>query len=61
MQVTSGTNAFPQASEIADVPGAENWRSMYRYYTRFQPEDDDRFWFYKATFSLSRQPCFRDG
>jgi pyruvate, water dikinase len=45
MEVTSGKHAFPKPSEIADVPGAENWRSMYRYYTRFQPEDDDRFWF----------------
>jgi hypothetical protein len=53
MQVTSGTNAFPLPSEIADVPGAENWRSMYRCYTRFQPSDDDRFWFYNVTFSLS--------
>jgi pyruvate, water dikinase len=45
MEVTSGKSAFPPPSQIADAPGAENWRSMYRYYTRFQPEDDDRFWF----------------
>ena len=45
MQVTSGKTAFPLPSEITDVPGAEGWRSMYPYYTRFQPEDDDRFWF----------------
>jgi pyruvate, water dikinase len=50
MEVTSGTNAFPKPSEITDVPGAENWRSMYPYYTRFQQSDDDRFWFYNATF-----------
>jgi hypothetical protein len=54
MQVTSGKTAFPLRSEITDVPGAENWRSMYPYYTRFQPEDDSRFWFYKRTFLLSR-------
>jgi hypothetical protein len=37
MEVTSGKSAFPPPSQIADVPGAENWRSMYPYYTRFQP------------------------
>jgi pyruvate,water dikinase len=50
MEVTSGKTAFPKPSEIADVPGAENWRSMYRYYTRFQPSDDDRFWLQNVTF-----------
>jgi pyruvate,water dikinase len=39
---------FPLPSQIADVPGAENWRSMYQYFTRFQPEDDKRFWFYNS-------------
>src|SRR4029077_13646051 len=34
---------FPLPSEIADAPGAEDWRSMYPYFTRFQPEDDQRF------------------
>jgi pyruvate,water dikinase len=54
MEVASGKSAFPLPSQIADVPGAENWRSMSPYHTRFQPSDDDRFWFYNATFSLSR-------
>ncbi|NIJ11867.1 pyruvate,water dikinase [Saccharomonospora amisosensis] len=40
--------AFPLPSQIGDVPGAENWRSMYPYFTRFQPEDDQRFWFYNS-------------
>ena len=31
---------FPLPSEITDAPGAEGWRSMYPYFTRFQPEDD---------------------
>ena len=35
--------SFPLPSQITDVPGAEGWRSMYRYFTMFQPEDDDRF------------------
>ena len=39
---------FPLPSQIADVPGAENWRSMYQYFTRFQPDDDKRFWFYNS-------------
>ena len=38
----------PLPSEIADAPGAEGWRSMYPYFTRFQPEDDQRFWFYNS-------------
>jgi hypothetical protein len=43
MEVTSGTNAFLKPSEIADVPGAEGWRLMCPYYTRFQLSDDGRF------------------
>lgn len=35
-------------SQLGDVPGAEDWRSMYPYFTRFQPEDDQRFWFYNS-------------
>jgi pyruvate, water dikinase len=45
MQVTSDKRAFPLPSQIADVPGAEDWRSMYPYYTRFQPSDDQCCWF----------------
>ena len=26
---------FPLPSQIEDVPGAENWRSIYQYFTRF--------------------------
>jgi len=28
--------SFPLPSQIADVPGAEGWQSMYQYFTRFQ-------------------------
>jgi pyruvate, water dikinase len=45
---TPDASSFPLPSQITDVPGAEGWRSMYPYFTRFQPEDDDRFWFYNA-------------
>lgn len=39
---------FPMPSDIDSVPGAENWGDMYAYYTRVQPEDDGRFWFYNS-------------
>jgi len=50
--------SFPLPSQIADVPGAENWRSMYPYFTRFQPEDDDRFWFYNSMHFPEPMPAF---
>jgi len=49
---------FPLPSQIADVPGAENWRSMYQYFTRFQPEDDQRFWFYNSMHFPEPMPAF---
>jgi pyruvate, water dikinase len=49
---------FPLPSQIADVPGAENWRSMYRYFTRFQPGDDKRFWFYNSMHFPEPMPAF---
>jgi pyruvate,water dikinase len=50
--------AFPLPSQIADVPGAENWRSMYQYFTRFQPDDDKRFWFYNSMHFPEPMPAF---
>ena len=49
---------FPLPSQIADVPGAEQWRSMYPYFTRFQPADDNRFWFYNAMHFPEPMPAF---
>ena len=49
---------FPLPSQIGDVPGAENWRSMYQYFTRFQPEDDKRFWFYNSMHFPEPMPAF---
>jgi pyruvate,water dikinase len=49
---------FPLPSQITDVPGAEGWRSMYPYFTRFQPEDDNRFWFYNAMHFPEPIPAF---
>jgi len=50
--------SFTLPSQIADVPGAEGWRSMYPYYTEFQPEDDQRFWFYNAMHFPEPMPAF---
>jgi phosphohistidine swiveling domain-containing protein len=49
---------FPLPSEIADAPGAGDWRSMYPYFTRFQPEDDQRFWFYNSMHFPEPMPAF---
>ena len=49
---------FPLPSQIADVPGAENWRSMYQYFTRFQADDDNRFWFYNSMHFPEPMPAF---
>jgi len=49
---------FLLPSQIGDVPGAENWRSMYQYFTRFQPDDDKRFWFYNSMHFPEPVPAF---
>src|ERR1700745_359739 len=53
-----GAPRFPLPSEITDAPGAEGWRSMYPYFTRFQPEDDKRFWFYNSMHFPEPMPAF---
>jgi pyruvate, water dikinase len=50
--------SFPLPSQIADVPGAEGWRSMYQYFTRFQAADDERFWFHNAMHFPEPLPAF---
>ena len=50
--------SFTLPSQIEDVPGAENWRSMYPYFTRFQPGDDQRFWFYNSMHFPEPMPVF---
>src|SRR5262252_7860345 len=50
--------SFPLPSAIEAVPGAENWRSMYPYFTRFQPGDDQRFWFYNSMHFPEPMPAF---
>jgi hypothetical protein len=56
LEVNGSQRRFPLPCEIADVPGAEGWRSMYPYYTRFQPEDDGRFWSTTVRFHLLVRP-----
>ena len=50
--------SFPLPSEIEDVPGTEGWQDMYPYFTRFQPEDDQRFWFYNSMHFPEPMPAF---
>jgi pyruvate, water dikinase len=50
--------SFPLPSQIPDVAGAEKWREMYPYFMLFQPEDDDRFWFYNAMHFPEPMPAF---
>lgn len=54
----SKRKAFPLPSEIRDLPGAEGWEEMYPYFTRFGPEDDNRFWFYNAMHFPEPMPPF---
>lgn len=39
---------FPRPSEVEVVPGTEAAQAAYPYYVQFQPEDDQRFWFYNS-------------
>ncbi|MBO0868299.1 MAG: hypothetical protein J2P15_07005, partial [Micromonosporaceae bacterium] len=50
--------SFPLPSQIPDVAGAEAWREMYPYFMLFQPEDDNRFWFYNAMHFPEPMPAF---
>jgi len=49
---------FPLPSEIESIPGTEGWEDMYPYYTRFQPGDDDVFWFYNSMHFPEPMPAF---
>lgn len=45
-------------SQVATAPGGEGWESMYPYFTRFRPEDDQRFWFYNGMHFPEPMPAF---
>ncbi|HKV25862.1 MAG TPA: PEP-utilizing enzyme [Candidatus Acidoferrum sp.] len=50
--------SFTLPSQIADAEGARGWQAMYPYYTHFQPEDDQRFWFYNSMHFPEPMPAF---
>jgi pyruvate, water dikinase len=58
MNAQKRQNPFPLPSEIESAPGAEGWEAMYPYYTRFRPEDDQRFWFYNSMHFPEPMPAF---
>jgi hypothetical protein len=58
MSVDGKSRSFTLPSQITNVSGTEGWQSMYPYYTRFQPEDDQRFWFYNAMHFPEPMPAF---
>ena len=58
MSQPSGDRGFPLPSQIDPVPGAEGWEEMYPYFSRFQPEDDQRFWFYNSMHFPEVVPAF---
>ncbi len=46
--MADGAKGFPLPSSLEVVPGTEAAQDAYPYYTQFQPEDDERFWFYNS-------------
>src|SRR3990172_9563453 len=56
--MTAKKNAFPLPSEIKTLPGTEGWETMYPYFTRFRPEDDQQFWFYNSMHFPEPMPAF---
>jgi len=58
MSQSAGERSFPLPSQVATVPGAEGWEEMYPFFSRFQPEDDDRFWFYNSMHFPEVVPAF---
>jgi pyruvate,water dikinase len=58
MAADAKARSFILPSQIASVPGADGWDEMYPYYTKFQPEDDKRFWFYNAMHFPEPMPAF---
>jgi pyruvate,water dikinase len=54
----TASGGFPLPSQVATAPGAEGWEEMYPYFTRFRPEDDQRFWFYNGMHFPEPMPAF---
>jgi pyruvate, water dikinase len=58
MSRSTAERSFPLPSQMEPLPGAEGWEEMYPYFTRFQPEDDERFWFYNSMHFPEVVPAF---
>jgi pyruvate,water dikinase len=58
MDTKAAPVGFPLPSDLPTLKGAEQWASMYPYYTRFRPEDDGRFWFYNGMHFPEPMPAF---
>jgi pyruvate,water dikinase len=58
MAAGSNKTSFPLPSEIPDIPGTDGWQEMYPYFTRVQPDDDQRFWFYNSMHFPEPMPAF---
>jgi len=58
MDAKATSVGFPLPSQLPTLKGAEQWASMYPYYTRFRPEDDRRFWFYNGMHFPEPMPAF---
>jgi pyruvate,water dikinase len=58
MSRSTEARSFPLPSQIPDVPGSEGWAGMYPYFSRFRPEDDQRFWFYNSMHFPEVVPAF---
>jgi pyruvate,water dikinase len=41
-------NGFPLPSSVKVAPGTERAQAAYPYYMQFEPDDDQRFWFYNS-------------
>ncbi|WAT17755.1 PEP-utilizing enzyme [Aurantiacibacter sp. MUD11] len=46
--MSSEAKSFPMPSSLEVTPGTEEAQAAYPYYCQFQPEDDERFWFYNS-------------
>ncbi|HUJ53721.1 MAG TPA: PEP-utilizing enzyme [Steroidobacteraceae bacterium] len=58
MSSSSSKAAFPLPSQVESAPGADGWQDMYPFFTRFRPEDDQRFWFYNSMHFPEPMPAF---
>jgi pyruvate,water dikinase len=45
-------------SQVPSAEGCAGWEAMYPYFTRFRPEDDQRFWFYNGMHFPEPMPAF---